>query len=84
MIPWLGEILLPLFGPFRLFGSGVFLIGLGAGGAVLMGDAGSRPIGFLLGTLVLATRNPVLILVVAGVVLAIGTPLLLLLVLKIR
>jgi len=40
--------------------------------AVLMGDAGSRPIGFLLGTLVLATGNPVLILVVAGVVLANG------------
>ena len=39
---------------------------------VLMGDAGSRPIGFLLGTLVLATGNPVLILVVAGVVLANG------------
>ena len=36
---------------------------------VLMGDAGSRPIGFLLGTLVLATGNPALILVVAGVVL---------------
>ena len=40
--------------------------------AVLMGDAGSRPIGFLLGTLVLATGNPILILVVAGVVLANG------------
>ncbi len=39
---------------------------------VLMGDAGSRPIGFLLGILVLATGNPVLILVVAGVVLANG------------
>jgi phospho-N-acetylmuramoyl-pentapeptide-transferase len=39
---------------------------------VLMGDAGSRPIGFLLGALVLATGNPVLILVVAGVVLANG------------
>ena len=39
---------------------------------VLMGDAGSRPIGFLLGTLVLATGNPALILVVAGVVLANG------------
>jgi phospho-N-acetylmuramoyl-pentapeptide-transferase len=39
---------------------------------VLMGDAGSRPIGFLMGTLVLATGNPVLILVVAGVVLANG------------
>ena len=39
---------------------------------VLMGDAGSRPIGFLLGTLVLATGNPVLIFVVAGVVLANG------------
>jgi phospho-N-acetylmuramoyl-pentapeptide-transferase len=36
--------------------------------AVLMGDAGSRPVGFLLGTLVLATGNPVLLIVVAGVV----------------
>jgi len=36
--------------------------------AVLMGDAGSRPVGFLLGTLVLATGNPVLLVVVAGVV----------------
>jgi phospho-N-acetylmuramoyl-pentapeptide-transferase len=40
--------------------------------AVLMGDAGSRPIGFLLGALVLGTGNPVLILVVAGVVFANG------------
>lgn len=36
--------------------------------AVLMGDAGSRPLGFLLGALVLGTGNPVLLLVVAGVV----------------
>jgi len=35
---------------------------------VLMGDAGSRPIGFLLGALVLGSGNPVLLLVVAGVV----------------
>ena len=40
--------------------------------AVLMGDAGSRPIGFLLGTLVLGTGNPVLLIVVAGVVCANG------------
>jgi phospho-N-acetylmuramoyl-pentapeptide-transferase len=39
---------------------------------VLMGDAGSRPTGFLLGMLVLASGNPFLILVVAGVVLANG------------
>jgi phospho-N-acetylmuramoyl-pentapeptide-transferase len=36
--------------------------------AVLMGDAGSRPVGFLLAVLVLATGNPVLLVVVAGVV----------------
>jgi phospho-N-acetylmuramoyl-pentapeptide-transferase len=36
--------------------------------AVLMGDAGSRPIGFLLGALAIGTGNPVLLLVVAGVV----------------
>jgi phospho-N-acetylmuramoyl-pentapeptide-transferase len=40
--------------------------------AVLMGDAGSRPVGFLLGVLVLGTGNPVLLLVVAGVVLVNG------------
>jgi phospho-N-acetylmuramoyl-pentapeptide-transferase len=40
--------------------------------AVLMGDAGSRPLGLLLGMLVLATGNPLLILVVAGVVLVNG------------
>jgi len=40
--------------------------------AVLMGDAGSRPVGLLLGMLVLATGNPLLILVVAGVVLING------------
>jgi phospho-N-acetylmuramoyl-pentapeptide-transferase len=39
---------------------------------VLMGDAGSRPMGFLLGMLVLASGNPFLILVVAGMVLANG------------
>jgi phospho-N-acetylmuramoyl-pentapeptide-transferase len=42
--------------------------------AVLMGDAGSRPLGFLLGMLVLAGGNPFLIVVVAGVVLVNGTP----------
>ncbi len=40
--------------------------------AVLMGDAGSRPIGLLLGVLVLACGNPFLILVVASVVLVNG------------
>ncbi len=30
MIPWIGALLQPLFGPFRLFGSRVFLIGVGA------------------------------------------------------
>jgi phospho-N-acetylmuramoyl-pentapeptide-transferase len=39
---------------------------------VLMGDAGSRPIGFLLGVLILACGNPFLIFVVAGVVLING------------
>ncbi len=40
--------------------------------AVLMGDAGSRPLGFLLGVLVLASGNPFLIFVVASVVLVNG------------
>lgn len=40
--------------------------------AVLMGDAGSRPVGFMLGVLVLATGNPFLILVVAFMVLVNG------------
>jgi len=39
---------------------------------VLMGDAGSRPVGLLLGVLVLASGNPFLIFVVAGVVLVNG------------
>jgi phospho-N-acetylmuramoyl-pentapeptide-transferase len=39
---------------------------------VLMGDAGSRPLGLLVGMLVLATGNPFLIFVAAGVVLANG------------
>jgi len=39
---------------------------------VLMGDAGSRPLGLMLGVLVLTTGNPFLILVVAGVVLING------------
>jgi phospho-N-acetylmuramoyl-pentapeptide-transferase len=37
-----------------------------------MGDAGSRPVGLLLGVLVLATGNPFLVFVVAGVVLVNG------------
>jgi phospho-N-acetylmuramoyl-pentapeptide-transferase len=40
--------------------------------AVLMGDAGSRPMGLLLGMLVMAGGNPFLIVVVAGVVLING------------
>jgi phospho-N-acetylmuramoyl-pentapeptide-transferase len=40
--------------------------------AVLMGDAGSRPMGLLMGLLVLASGNPFLIFVVAGVVLVNG------------
>jgi phospho-N-acetylmuramoyl-pentapeptide-transferase len=40
--------------------------------AVLMGDSGSRPIGLLLGVMVLACGNPFLILVVAFVVLVNG------------
>jgi phospho-N-acetylmuramoyl-pentapeptide-transferase len=40
--------------------------------AVLMGDAGSRPIGLMLGMLVLATGNPFLILIVAYVILVNG------------
>ena len=40
--------------------------------AVLMGDAGSRPLGLLLGMLVLHCGNPFLIFVVAGVVLVNG------------
>lgn len=39
---------------------------------VLMGDAGSRPIGFLMGMLVLASGNPFLIFVVSGVILVNG------------
>jgi phospho-N-acetylmuramoyl-pentapeptide-transferase len=39
---------------------------------VLMGDAGSRPVGFLLGMLVLASGNPFLIVVVSGVILVNG------------
>jgi phospho-N-acetylmuramoyl-pentapeptide-transferase len=40
--------------------------------AVLMGDAGSRPIGFLIGILILACGNPFLIFIVAGVLLVNG------------
>ena len=40
--------------------------------AVLMGDAGSRPMGLLMGLLVMASGNPFLIFVVAGVVLVNG------------
>ncbi len=39
---------------------------------VLMGDAGSRPVGLLIGMLVLAGGNPFLIFVVAGIVLVNG------------
>jgi phospho-N-acetylmuramoyl-pentapeptide-transferase len=39
---------------------------------LLMGDAGSRPIGFLLGVLVLTTRNPFMLLIVSGVLLVNG------------
>lgn len=39
---------------------------------VLMGDAGSRPLGLLLGILVAATRNPFLVVIVAFIVLANG------------
>jgi phospho-N-acetylmuramoyl-pentapeptide-transferase len=39
---------------------------------VLMGDAGSRPVGLLMGVLVLASGNPFLVIVVAGVVLVNG------------
>jgi phospho-N-acetylmuramoyl-pentapeptide-transferase len=40
--------------------------------AVLMGDAGSRPMGLLMGLLVMATGNPFLVLIVTGVVLVNG------------
>ncbi|HDQ35150.1 MAG TPA: phospho-N-acetylmuramoyl-pentapeptide-transferase [Chloroflexi bacterium] len=40
--------------------------------AVLMGDAGSRPMGFLIGLLVLATGNPFMVVVVAFMVLVDG------------
>lgn len=40
--------------------------------AVLMGDAGSRPLGLLIGMLVVATGNPLLLLLVATVILANG------------
>jgi phospho-N-acetylmuramoyl-pentapeptide-transferase len=40
--------------------------------AVLMGDAGSRPLGLLLGSLGLATGNPVILFVVGGVIFANG------------
>jgi phospho-N-acetylmuramoyl-pentapeptide-transferase len=40
--------------------------------AVLMGDAGSRPMGLLLGLLVMASGNPFLIFIVTGVVLLNG------------
>lgn len=40
--------------------------------AVLMGDAGSRPMGFLIGLLVLATGNPFVVAVVAFMVLVDG------------
>ncbi len=40
--------------------------------AVLMGDSGARPLGFLIGLLALACGNPFLILIVSGVVLVNG------------
>ena len=40
--------------------------------AVLMGDAGSRPMGLLIGILVMAAGNPFLIFVVAGIALVNG------------
>ena len=40
--------------------------------SVLMGDAGSRPIGFLMALLVLASGNPFFIFVVSGVILVNG------------
>ena len=40
--------------------------------AVLMGDAGSRPLGLLIGMLVVATGNPLLLLLVATVILVNG------------
>ncbi len=40
--------------------------------AVLMGDAGSRPMGLLLGLLVMASGNPFLVFIVTGVVLVNG------------
>jgi phospho-N-acetylmuramoyl-pentapeptide-transferase len=39
---------------------------------VLMGDSGSRPIGLLMGTLVVATKNPFLIFVIGTVILGNG------------
>jgi len=40
--------------------------------AVLMGDAGSRPLGFLIGVMVMNTGNPVLLFVIAGIILLNG------------
>lgn len=40
--------------------------------SLLMGDAGSRAIGFLLGVVVLTTRNPFMLLIVSGVLLVNG------------
>ena len=40
--------------------------------SVLMGDAGSRPIGFLMGIVILATGNPFLVFIVSGVILING------------
>jgi phospho-N-acetylmuramoyl-pentapeptide-transferase len=39
---------------------------------LLMGDAGSRAVGFLLGVVVLATGNPILLLILSGVLLVNG------------
>ena len=39
---------------------------------VLMGDAGSRPLGLLIGMLVLATNNPLFLLMIGSVILLNG------------
>ena len=47
---------------------------------VLMGDAGSRPVGLVIGALVLASGNPFLVFVVATAEIALAIPIVLLLV----
>lgn len=71
--------------PFDQFGSSWSVLGFVMAGclggylwhnappsAVLMGDSGSRPLGLLLGALVLATNNPVFILVIGTVIVVNG------------